>query len=107
MTQPALSGRDAKTNTGFAALLIGERVQAISQPVQLPLPGESRCFCPSWRLVMQCGKRRGFVHRRDPAVEAQLVRLILESALRECILKTAIFTQKTGRALGAHPWRTG
>src|SRR5258708_34041251 len=67
-----------------------ERVQALGQMVQLPLFSERGCFRPGWRLVLQGGERRGFVHRRHPAVEAQFVRLLLESTLRERILEGAI-----------------
>ena len=71
-------------------LRVGERVQALGQTVQLPLFSESGRFRPGWRLVLQRGERRRFVHCRYPTVEAQIIRLLLESTLRERTLEGAI-----------------
>ena len=71
-----------------------ERVQALGQTVQLPVLSESGRLSPTWRLVLQGGERRGFVHCRYPAVEAQLIRLLLESTLREHLVEGAVSTRR-------------
>jgi hypothetical protein len=71
---------------------LGERAQAHGQTVQLPRLSESGGFRPGWNLVLQRGERRGFVHCRYPAVEAQTIRLLLESTLGERVIEGAVPT---------------
>jgi hypothetical protein len=43
--------------------------EPVSQPVQVPLPGEIRCLRPGWLLIRDAGQRRGGIHRGDRAIE--------------------------------------
>ena len=71
-------------------LVVGERIEAVGQVLEVPLPDEGRRLGPGGRLVAQRRQGRGPVHGGDPAEEPQLLRLRGESAVGERLLERAV-----------------
>src|SRR5262245_42150951 len=83
--------------------LLHEPGEAIGQPVQLPLACKFRRLTPRRDLGLQRRKRSGPVHGGDRTIKAKLIRLRLETAGREHILKRPILPEKTSGGSRSHP----
>jgi hypothetical protein len=68
LPQPVGEGNSAR-ELAFLRANGGKFIQALGQPVQLPIPRQRRRLAPSRYLVVQRGKRGCCVHCSDPPVE--------------------------------------
>src|SRR5581483_11700792 len=81
---------------GATPLRLGQLLEPLGEPVELPLAGESGGLTPTRFLIAHIRQRRLGVHRRDGAIEAQPVGDLREAAGRERALERAVLAQDRG-----------
>ena len=84
-----------------------QRSETLGQAVQLPGTRKVGGGCPGLCLVGQRGQRCRAVHRRDPAIKPQVIRLHRQLASFERLFERAVLAQQLRRTLRSTPLAPG